>query len=32
VGDDFFLGYAPERVEPGNRDWSIRTTPKLLTE
>ena len=30
VGQDFFLGYAPERVDPGNRDWSVRNTPKLV--
>jgi UDP-N-acetyl-D-glucosamine dehydrogenase len=30
VGVDFFLGYAPERVDPGNKEWSIRNTPKLV--
>ena len=30
VGDDVFLGYAPERVDPGNKAWSIRNTPKLV--
>jgi UDP-N-acetyl-D-glucosamine dehydrogenase len=30
VGRDFFLGYAPERVDPGNESWSVRTTPKLV--
>jgi UDP-N-acetyl-D-glucosamine dehydrogenase len=30
VGEDFFLGYAPERVDPGNKHWSIRNTPKLV--
>jgi UDP-N-acetyl-D-glucosamine dehydrogenase len=30
VGRDFFLGYAPERVDPGNENWSVRTTPKLV--
>ena len=30
VGTDFFLGYAPERVDPGNKTWSVRTTPKLV--
>jgi len=30
VGKDFFLGYAPERVDPGNTAYSIRTTPKLV--
>ena len=31
VGQDFFLGYAPERVDPGNKDWTIRKTPKLVS-
>jgi UDP-N-acetyl-D-glucosamine dehydrogenase len=31
VGVDFFLGYAPERVDPGNREYTIRTTPKLVS-
>jgi UDP-N-acetyl-D-glucosamine dehydrogenase len=30
VGIDFFLGYAPERVDPGNKEFTIRTTPKLV--
>ena len=30
VGSDFFLGYAPERVDPGNKRWTIRNTPKLV--
>jgi len=30
VGEDFFLGYAPERVDPGNKEWTIRNTPKLV--
>jgi UDP-N-acetyl-D-glucosamine dehydrogenase len=30
VGSDFFLGYAPERVDPGNRNWNIHNTPKLV--
>jgi UDP-N-acetyl-D-glucosamine dehydrogenase len=30
VGRDFFLGYAPERVDPGNARFSIRNTPKLV--
>ena len=31
VGSDFFLGYAPERVDPGNRKWDVHTTPKLVS-
>src|SRR3954449_6805501 len=30
VGQDIFLGYAPERVDPGNRQWDVHTTPKLV--
>ena len=30
VGTDVFLGYAPERVDPGNRNWDVHTTPKLV--
>jgi UDP-N-acetyl-D-glucosamine dehydrogenase len=30
VGQDCFLGYAPERVDPGNKDWDVHTTPKLV--
>jgi UDP-N-acetyl-D-glucosamine dehydrogenase len=31
VGTDFFLGYAPERVDPGNKRYTIRNTPKLVS-
>jgi UDP-N-acetyl-D-glucosamine dehydrogenase len=30
AGTDFFVGYAPERVDPGNKVWSLRNTPKLV--
>jgi UDP-N-acetyl-D-glucosamine dehydrogenase len=30
VGSDFFLGYAPERVDPGNHEYTLRSTPKLI--
>jgi UDP-N-acetyl-D-glucosamine dehydrogenase len=30
AGEDFHLGYAPERVDPGNPTWSLRNTPKLV--
>jgi UDP-N-acetyl-D-glucosamine dehydrogenase len=30
VGRDCFLGYAPERVDPGNKEWDVHTTPKLV--
>ncbi len=28
--EDFHLAYSPERVDPGNRDWTITNTPKLV--
>ncbi len=31
VGEDVFLGYAPERVDPGNPNWDVHTTPKLVS-
>ncbi|HEY3205597.1 MAG TPA: nucleotide sugar dehydrogenase [Gaiellaceae bacterium] len=31
VGKDFFLGYAPERVDPGNQRFTIKNTPKLVS-
>ena len=31
VGRDIFLGYAPERVDPGNPSWDVHTTPKLVS-
>lgn len=30
VGKDFFLAFSPERVDPGNREWRIRNTPKVV--
>lgn len=30
VGEDVFLGYAPERVDPGNKTWHLRNTPKIV--
>ncbi|MEW5945310.1 MAG: nucleotide sugar dehydrogenase [bacterium] len=29
-GTDFFLAFSPERVDPGNRVWNIRNTPKVI--
>ena len=31
AGVDFFLGYSPERIDPGNSHWSIVTTPKIVS-
>jgi UDP-N-acetyl-D-glucosamine dehydrogenase len=30
VGEDFFLAFSPERVDPGNPVWQTRNTPKVL--
>jgi UDP-N-acetyl-D-glucosamine dehydrogenase len=30
VGHDVFLGYAPERVDPGNKTWKLHNTPKIV--
>jgi UDP-N-acetyl-D-glucosamine dehydrogenase len=30
VGEDFFLAFSPERVDPGNSEWRTRNTPKVL--
>jgi UDP-N-acetyl-D-glucosamine dehydrogenase len=27
---DFFLCFSPERVDPGNEQWLIRNTPKVI--
>src|SRR6476661_8605388 len=31
AGSDFFLGYSPERVDPGNPKWSLANTPKVVS-
>ncbi|HEY3962185.1 MAG TPA: nucleotide sugar dehydrogenase [Gaiellaceae bacterium] len=30
AGEDFHLGYAPERVDPGRLDWTTKTTTKVV--
>jgi UDP-N-acetyl-D-glucosamine dehydrogenase len=30
AGRDFFLGYSPEREDPGNRDFDTSTIPKVV--
>jgi UDP-N-acetyl-D-glucosamine dehydrogenase len=30
AGEDFFLCFSPERVDPGNERWHTRNTPKVL--
>lgn len=31
AGSDFSVGYSPERIDPGNRDWTLERTPKLVS-
>jgi UDP-N-acetyl-D-glucosamine dehydrogenase len=31
VGDDFHLGYSPERIDPGNPHWNLVNTPKVVS-
>jgi UDP-N-acetyl-D-glucosamine dehydrogenase len=30
AGEDFHLAFSPERVDPGNRDYGVRNTPKVV--
>lgn len=30
VGTDFFLAFSPERVDPGNREWTTKNIPKVV--
>jgi UDP-N-acetyl-D-glucosamine dehydrogenase len=30
VGEDFFLAFSPERVDPGRKDWTTLNTPKVI--
>jgi nucleotide sugar dehydrogenase len=31
AGRDFHLGYSPERIDPGNRQWTFVNTPKVVS-
>jgi len=31
AGTDFHVGYSPERIDPGNRQWTLATTPKIVS-
>ena len=31
VGTNFFIGYSPEREDPGNKDYSTQTIPKVVS-
>lgn len=30
IGKDIFVAFSPERVDPGNKDYTIRNTPKVV--
>ena len=30
IGEDFFLSFSPERVDPGRKDWTTYNTPKVI--
>jgi UDP-N-acetyl-D-glucosamine dehydrogenase len=30
VGEDIFLAFSPERVDPGRTDWTTENTPKVI--
>ncbi len=30
VGKDFFLAFSPERIDPGNKQWTVENTPKVV--
>jgi UDP-N-acetyl-D-glucosamine dehydrogenase len=30
VGEDFFLAFSPERIDPGNASFNTRNTPKIV--
>lgn len=30
VGEDFFLNFSPERIDPGRKDWTTKNTPKVM--
>jgi nucleotide sugar dehydrogenase len=31
AGEDFLLGYSPERIDPGNKEWTFKNTPKIVS-
>jgi UDP-N-acetyl-D-glucosamine dehydrogenase len=30
VGEDVFIAFSPERIDPGRTDYTVRTTPKVI--
>ena len=31
AGKDFYVGYSPERIDPGNKTWNFKNTPKVIS-
>ncbi|MFE5758867.1 nucleotide sugar dehydrogenase [Streptomyces massasporeus] len=31
AGQDFHVGFSPERIDPGNPDWRLENTPKIVS-
>ena len=31
AGVDFYAGYSPERIDPGNEKWNFKNTPKVIS-
>ena len=31
AGNDFAVGYSPERIDPGNQEWNLLNTPKVVS-
>ena len=31
AGVDFYVGYSPERIDPGNEKWNFKNTPKIIS-
>ena len=31
IGNEVLVGYSPERIDPGNKEWTFVTTPKVVS-
>ncbi len=31
VGEDYYIGYSPERIDPANSQYSVQTIPKVIS-
>jgi len=30
-GEEYYVGYSPERIDPGNKKWNFKNTPKIIS-